>query len=266
MFLASALPGVLVAQAPLLDHQLASAAWLDAQIPTLTAGGPSAVLILNPGMRLALTHGGTIDVVAELPFVSATPPFDPLTTSSSSTLTGNPYIGLRFTHVDRWIDIGGRLPIARPDAASRGYPDSAAIFGDFDRHEAYIPDMASASFGITQTTFGARGFGSRVGLSALIDVPVRSKSNEHVDLDANLYALFGYLAPRFAILGGVTVNALLNRKVSIYGEAVSEQALLGIIFRTPYVRPSFSIRLPLSSNLSNLTKYVLQAGVVVGKP
>ena len=255
------------AQAPLMDHQLGSAVWFDAQVPTFSGGGPSAVLLMNPGLRVALTRGGTLELVTEVPIMSATPPFSVFGNNSNATLIGNPYLGARITQGPRWYDFGVRLPFARANVASGNYPDTAGIFGDFDRHEAYVPDQASITAGLTQSSFtGRRGFGTRFSLNGSVDVPVRSRSGQRTDFYANADVLIGYVNPVLAVLAGITINARLNNSQNAYGEAVSEQLVVGTILRTRYVRPMLGLRVPLSSDLSRLVKIVYQAGVTVGTP
>ena len=255
------------AQAPMMDHQLASAVWFDAQLPRFSSGGPSSVLLMNPGLRVALTKGGTLALVTEVPIMSATPPPGLLGGSSRSTVIGNPYLGARITQGPRWYDFGVRLPFARANAASGNYPDTAGIFGDFDRHEAYVPDLTAVSAGLTQSSFAPRGFGTRFSLNGNVDIPVRSRSGQRTDFYANADVLVGYVDPRLAVLAGVTINARLNNSQNAYGEAVSEQLVVGTILRfSRYVRPTLGLRVPLSSDLSRLVKIVYQAGVTIGAP
>ncbi len=254
------------AQSPLMDHQLASAVWFDAQVPNLSAGAPRSVLIMNPGLRIGITPGATWSLVAEMPFVTATSPSTILGPGTSATLPGNPYVGVRITRGPRWYDLGVRLPVAKPDSASRNYPDSAGVFGDFERHEAYEPDLAAFSAGLTQASFsGPRGFGTRFTLTGNVDVPVRTRSGQRTNLYASADILVGYLQPWLAALIGVNVNARLNNSTTIYGEAISEQLLAGVILRTRNVRPTLGLRIPLSSDLSRYTKTVFQAGLTIGR-
>ena len=61
-----------------------------------------------------------------------------------------------------------------PEAMRDLYAAAAQRWADdgLPRHEAYVPDLASLSVGLTQSSFATRGLGTRLNLTGNVDIPV----------------------------------------------------------------------------------------------
>lgn len=191
------------------------------------------------GGRLPLAPA--IRAVADVPFAHSRTRFDG-GPRETSTVLGNPYLGLEYTTRGFTVETGLRLPLNTIDSESTA--DVVGALGDFQRSESFLDEIVPISGGLTYQHRLARGaiLQGRTGVVGIFHTG---------DDDLGDEALIDY-----GVLGILPVGAA-RLGLSFYGRwnatqdegTFSDNSVhhlgLSADTRVRGVRPGISVRLPI---------------------
>ncbi|MGH7459946.1 MAG: hypothetical protein ACREMA_02820 [Longimicrobiales bacterium] len=196
----------------------------------LDISGVAVVLVghaeLRPGLRLLL----------DLPFGYA----KSRESGKSSSTIGNPYLGLQLRNGALQFDAGGRLPLASPSLAG-----AAVGAADFDRSEAYLPDLTTLSGVVRLATDQTRNFG--VAGFAGIEYSIISDA----EIENELLVVYGFEAVRSTetLRLGARLNGLLTPEIDAsFNDNSLHQLGFFADFGRGRARPGVQLRLPLDQD------------------
>ncbi|MGH7585999.1 MAG: hypothetical protein ACREMH_07110 [Gemmatimonadales bacterium] len=196
--------------------------------------------MLRAGITVPI--GATTRFVVVLPFTRAS--FEEFE-SDHTTAFGNPYVGVESGVVGGSFtaQLGVYLPLASEDALE---PAALGLIGDFDRAEAYIPNLLTPRADVQYRRLEPGGFlwGVRGGLAAW--VPTEGG-------DVELVGAYGLLAGLEK--APMRLTASLNGRLVVTAEEadLGERTFHQLGFEAAYlgasVEPYLMIRLPLDDGL-----------------
>ncbi|MFQ6113259.1 MAG: hypothetical protein ACE5NG_04115 [bacterium] len=247
------LPSLLLAQPIWVGHSLDNTVSLEIFKPDFEdINGSDNTTFLTSAifLSLRLPIAERILFVADLPFVHAGLDFRTRANVSESMI-GNPYLGLEFRRRDFpvFTEIGVRVPLA-PD---KFFPSRVGIFSDFDRLEAFLPDVVSISGMVNFKPELIRHLFLRLrtGPSLLINTDDANDSELYLVYSAVLT----YEGERFGLRGGFTGRLIFTEEGDI-GERTFLEFGLTASLTLGNVRPGGHFRLPLEDDLSEVLDFV----------
>jgi hypothetical protein len=175
---------------------------------------------------------------------------------SESTL-GNPYFGLEIAGQSSpvFAEIGIRVPFAAEDKLGAVV---TGFFTDFDRFEAFLPDLVPITGMLNYYHKEASGLAIRLrGGSSLLINHNKEKNEDATEWFLGYSAQAGYESERVSVLGGVTGRANISEGDLDFGERSIHQLGFNASVGLGNVRPGVHFRLPLDDDLKNSLDFVL---------
>ncbi|MFQ5823224.1 MAG: hypothetical protein ACE5JB_04135 [bacterium] len=202
-------------------------------------------------LSLRLPISKKVILVADIPFVHAGLDFRNRDNISESMI-GNPYLGLEFRRRDFpvFTELGLRVPLA-PD---KFFPSQVGIFSDFDRLEAFLPDVVALLGAVNYQHNIISDFVLRLraGPSLLLNTDDADDSELYL-----LYnALLSYEGKLIGIRSGFTGRLIFTDEGSI-GERTFLEFGLTASIALGNVRPGVHFRLPLEDDLTEVLDFVI---------
>jgi hypothetical protein len=199
---------------------------------------PSSVWYL--GGRLPVTP--RLRAVVDLPFSHAK--LDAIEDgATSSTVFGNPYLGVEYVATERLLlELGTRAPLNTADEAS--FADVLALLADPQRAESFMEDVVplSAAAGYVRPVSSAISVRTRGAVTAFFPIGENDSSTE----TAIDYGISGTYAAGAARLGlGVSGRWFATSDEGSFGENSLHHAGLSGDVVVRGVRPGIALRIPL---------------------
>lgn len=209
----------------------------------------STVLPISSGVRF----------VAEIPLAHFDPAFEGYDGATSKI--GNPYVGIRFGDAAR---LGGRfgvrLPLATADDGGDAAPLELAVFGDYDRIEAFMSRVLAVGLAGQMGRTAASGLVGRVVLGA--DMMVSTEGGDP-ELFAAYGAQTGYERNGTAAIVSFTGRAIVTEDLSLAERTIHQITLSGA-HRFGSLQPTLWLRIPVDGDLSELIDYAVGFSMRVG--
>ena len=259
--------GTMVISAWLSPLSQAQSFWLDQRgeklvsiellKPRLDGGGTtlasSAVFFAG---RFPIGQG--ISVAAELPLSHFG--YESSFASESHTAVGNPYVGLRMrSSSSPWqAAFGVRLPLASDENPGL----ITGLNADFDRFEAFTPELSAIQFDVNYLFEHPSGFSTSVRAAPSIMIPARESGG-----DTELF--IAYSAMGWQRHGRVRAGAGMSGRLlaSQPGLSIEERSVhqlgLSVIGTFGSVQPGLHFRLPVDEEFSRFVDYVIGMNVAV---
>ncbi len=215
----------------------------------------------------ALYVSGRLDVrenlslVADVPFAYFDADLAP-GGSVSDVAVGNPYLGLELSFADRpfWAEAGVRVPLT-PDNEAATFP---GVYSDFDRCEAFTPDVLSVMAMGNYRLEDPSGFSVRLRVGPALWVNTNPDAFED---DLELYALYSaqgwYDASRARFGAGLTGRFFVTEKDLNLSERTVHHLGLALVGKFPGVYPGLHFRLPLDEDLPDILDFAVGLSVTV---
>lgn len=208
-------------------------------------GFPSSAGFLTA--RVPLTGG--LSLAADLPFSRAGWE-DDIEGSSSSSLVGNPYLGIEWKRSDRFTtELGVRIPTGDTEDVEKLAPILVGTAGELDRMEAFVPEVlgvyAMANF---RTPLGSQGFSARFrGGPAFL-----GGDGGPDDVVVSYTGQLWYGVDRLNLGTGVTGRANVTTDDEEVDRTSHQVALAGD-YALGQFRPGLQVRLPLDKDVRDFT-------------
>ena len=205
-----------------------------------------------------IKSGSATAFIFELPWVSGTasPPSYlssslPGQTTSGSSI-GNPYIGIEFGSEDTYFfgEFGVRLPLMPENYATA----LAGSIADFDRFEAYTPNVIQVGAALNLEPSLGAGFSCRLRLGPSLHFS--SKTGRGSEDLINYSAILSYESQ------SVDAGAGILGRARVFGSSSnsSVEQLEGLLrLHIDHVHPALQLRAPLDAGLQ--TAYDLEVGL-----
>jgi len=246
------LPFLLLA-APLAAQSRPPQAGLEVLYPTFEGGGVR-VLLVTASLDLPMASWG--DFTVAVPLGHARPDAGG---AATDTRVGNIWVGLssRMTAATQF-EFGVFVPVMKH--AADDYLEGAAFLGDFDRFEAFMPDLLSIRARARSRTVSPTGLLLQGYLGATV------MKNREANTDAETFADYaggiGLVTPTLEFSTGVSGRFLLTED-GTFGERSVHQVTLAIAAASGRVRPTAWARIPLDTELNDFFNLAVGAGVRV---
>jgi hypothetical protein len=220
--------------------------------PVLKDGAnPSSADIITISTRVR--SGNTTAVTFELPWVSGTTSSSFLFESQSQSAIGNPYLGIEFESDDKQFfgEIGVRLPLMSEQSTTAAI---AGITGDFDRFEAYTPNIFQVGGALNLKPELGGGFSIRLRCGPYFDFSTRESGGSETLI--NYAAVLAFESESVGAGAGIAgrSNTAGNASNSTVGQFEGSLRL-----HVDKVHPALQLRIPLDEALQNL--YDIELGI-----
>ena len=210
--------------------------------------------------RLAVSD--KLNLVADLPFAYYDAEVSSGGGNESDATIGNPYLGLEVGRVDSpiWGELGLRVPLAPSDNLAVG----SGFYSDYDRCEAFMPDILSfvgiANYQYRHDT----GFSMRLRGGPLVLVDT---DEALADSDSEVYAIYSlqgwYDTARMRFGAGFTGRLWASESDLDFKERSVHHLGLAMAGKFRGVEPGLHFRLPLDEDLTDYMNYVFGINVTV---
>ncbi|MCI0404699.1 MAG: hypothetical protein L0209_01270, partial [candidate division Zixibacteria bacterium] len=227
--------------------------------------------------RFAFTEN--FAAVAELPFAHGgvetlefTGNFDSLgnpifaSGTESDNVLGNPYLGVEFHFPNSSfsMELGGRPPLGSLGITEEGELSSfLAFFTDYDRFEAFFPDLVFATWKVGLSHTSPTGLITRFRLGPSF---MASTAGGEPELFADYSAQGGYQGNTFTFWTGLTGRAILTEGDLSFGERTVHQFGLSGHFTAGRFIPGLLLRLPMDADLDDVLDFVFGFNVAYRLP
>ena len=189
-------------------------------------------------------------LVSELPFASFASEV-----SDSEFTYGNPYLGFMF--YDRggsyFFEGGLRFPIANEEKSSALF---LGYFTDFDRLEAYVPDLLSISLKNSFIKKNSANYllKAMAGISFWIPRGENPQDNE-VLLDYGIHT--GYDGNKVQLLGGITGRLIVTVEDADIGERTLHNFGASARYKFKKAQPGLMLRVPLDEDFGDFINLIM---------
>jgi hypothetical protein len=243
----------LSAQSIWLDRRHDQTVGLEVLIPDFKTedGGGVSGWALFLSLRAPLSD--QLRFAGELPFVHANLESGSFFfRSGSQNSFGNPYLGLEIGRQGSPVfgEIGVRAPLASEDNFGAAL---VGVITDFDRLEAFLPNVVSISGMLNFHQIGETGFALRLRGGPSLDI---NTEGEDTELLIGYSAQAGYETEAVSILGGVTGRVNMTEENADFGERSVHQIGFNASLGLGKARPGVHFRLPLDDDLKNSLDFV----------
>ena len=227
---------------------------LEWQRPSISGADLSTLSgMLRAGVTVPI--GTTTRFVAVLPYTRAS--FDEFE-NDHSTAFGNPYVGVETGAVGGSFtaQLGVYLPLASEDAFD---PAALGSIGDFDRAEAYIPNLITPRADAQYREVRESGFvwGVRGGLAAWVP----SEGGGDAELVGSYGLLAGIEQAPVRLTASFSGRLIATAEEADLGERTFHQLAFEAAYLGPGAEPYLSIRLPLDDGVSESFDHTIGLGV-----
>ncbi len=232
--------------------QMGTAVGLEVLRPSLEGAGDLSSWLFYSNARVAA--GPRLTFVFELPVATASGSGD------SETRLGNPYLGFRVSSpANVTLDFGLRPPLAKAQSFGNAVPLLVGSLTDFDRFEAFVPELLSVQIRATPRHQTPSGLLVEAHMGGTATVPTEGGETDVLG-DYGFRA--GYGGTQAEALLGITGRLLLTGDGTI-GERTLHQFTARVVFDVGGARPHFVLRFPLDDDLTDIFTYVVGAGITV---
>ncbi|HUF08470.1 MAG TPA: hypothetical protein VMO47_04060 [Rhodothermales bacterium] len=200
----------------------------------------------------------TIAGEAELPFSRYG--IDNEFVDRSDAAVGNPYLGVRIRSRSVVSRIGIRLPIAPDDKPT---PLSAGRLTDYDRFEAFLPNVLAVNASVTGQTRLSDQAILQFGGGPVLLVPTEDGGSDDTEVYAQYFLLGVFAGRTVAVKAGFTGRAILTESDLDFGERSIHQFGLGAALNNGTLRPGLHVRIPLDEDLRDSIDYVAGINLTV---
>jgi hypothetical protein len=156
------------------------------------------------------------------------------------------------------LEVGIRPPVVPEDKEAAA---GTGVLADFDRFEAFLPDVLSIPFRWNYSMQAANKvlFRSRLGTTLLVITEGDADPELYIDYSV----LSGYGHERFEIIGGLTGRLLATQGNLSAGErTVHHLGIGGNVVLGPS-RPGLRFSVPIDDELNDILNYTLTLNVAV---
>jgi hypothetical protein len=265
-------------QSPWLDQTADRAIWLEIQKPNFTdeylAGGflapplkttfATATIFLSGRFRL----GGLLTLKAELPFTNAGLKDYTFIDFFGDTVVVDGYSENQFGNPQIGVEIGAPGSRFAADFAVR-FPivddehllaSEFALFTDYDRFEAFFPDIMTFTAGANYRYAGPTGL--VINLRAGPAFMVVTEGGGDAELFGDYGAQAGFQGGRVTLLGGFTGRAIITEGDLSFSERTIQQLGLSGSYSFGNFLPGLLFRVPMDDDLGDILDFVF--GINVG--
>lgn len=190
------------------------------------------------------------------PFVSYNSDF-----SDSEFAFGNPYLGVMLNNSDQryFLEAGLRAPLASDEKLGTLF---TGVFSDYDRAEAYFPDMFSISLKNTYLEKNDSGFILKLmgGLSFWIPT---NDNNDETEILVDYSGHAGYEGSKVQVLGGITGRLITTEDDLDFIERTIHQFGVFVRYKSNKVQPGLLLKLPLDDDFNDIVNFVLGLNVLI---
>jgi hypothetical protein len=226
---------------------------LELLFPTFNDLEALSATILNLSARVPVSERARL--VLELPYATAKVDLGFFGDLSENGI-GNPYAGVELGAPDArlFTQIGARLPVTSLETVA----PAAGLLADFDRAEAFLPDIFAVTAALNYRVKSVSGLVVHLRAEPALLVP-KGDAAEEGDPEILLgYAGFlGFSAAGLSVMGGITGRAILTENSLDLEERSLNQLSLNAGVWFGNVRPAIQLRFPLDSDLKDVLSSVL---------
>ena len=198
---------------------------------------------------------------AELPV--ATYLYDDSVNTQFDGTQGNLYLGFEY-HLSGYpffAEIGVRAPLV---TKSKPLSTAVGFNSDFDRQDAFVPDVVSGLAMINYRTEAKEGFNTRLRAGGIGQVSTKKKNNR---LEKRVYILYSaqmyYMAVNLTTMAGFMGRVSTSGKMDL-DQRFTHQFAVGFDFHLDNVHPGLLVRIPISKNLSDVIGSVIDLHIDIG--
>lgn len=184
----------------------------------------------------------------------------------ASLRPGNPYIGLLIHKSGGLVSgyLGARLPLA--SEPTTGVGDLAYAVGgqsDFDRFEAFLPKVFTVRAGVELRSVSAGGLllGAKLGPTLLVSTEGGGGDNQELFADYGVQGGYEGAAVRASV--GLTGRLLATEEGGNFLERTNHFVTGVVELRRGPIRPSVLIRMPLDSEVREMTSVTVGFGLAI---
>jgi len=201
--------------------------------------------------------------LAELPYANGKldVPSGFFSNDRSQSTIANPYIGLEFfsRRQKASFELGVRLPVADE---GKGLATQAGILSDYDRFDAFFPNILTINGLVNVNSASPSGFAFRLrGGPNFWIITDSDNLGDDVELLFKYSGEFGYDTEQFGLSAGLSGLLIATESDLDLGERTSHQFIAAATVGLGNVRPGIQIRLPLDEDTG--VDYVLGANVAI---
>ena len=192
-------------------------------------------------------------VIVELPWVNGEAAENLFFATGGQSAIGNPYLGLEFESNDKEFfgEVGVRAPLMSEQSTTAAI---AGIAADFDRFEAYTPNIFQVGGALNLKPELGSGFSIRLRCGPTFDFSSRESGGSETLI--NYAALLGYESESAGFGVGIVGRANTSQNTS---NSTIDQFEGSIRLHADSFHPALQFRTPLDEGLSNL--YDLEFGI-----
>lgn len=205
-----------------------------------------------------------VALLAELPYANGkiNSPSNSFFSDRSQSAIMNPYIGLEFFPRSQKtsFEFGVRLPVADED---KSLATQAGLLSDFDRFDAFVPDILTINGLVNIKAVSPGGFALRLrgGPNFWIVTDSNTGSGDDVELLLKYAGELGYEAEQFSLSAGISGLLIATESDLDLGERTLHQFIAAATLGLGNVRPGLQFRIPLDEDTG--IDYVLGANVAI---
>jgi len=224
--------------------------------PSFKGEDETSFLSTAPTLSGRFRVGEQLLLAAELPFTYYNSEF-----TDGEFAVGNPYLGavLHNKAQSYFLEAGFRVPIASDEKY-----DGLIIgnYADYDRLEAYSPDMLSFTLKNHYLRNSDAGFVFRLmgGVSVLVPT-----NNDNLDTEAlfDYAGHAGYENATIQVLGGLTGRLLMTEEDLDFNERTVHQLGVFARYKASKVQPGLLFKVPVDDDFNDIIDFVFGLNVLV---
>lgn len=195
--------------------------------------------------RLPLTSD--LRAVADIPFAFSRIRFAEGSPRESSSVLGNPFLGVEYLRWGLVMETGLRVPLNTIDEGTTA--DLTGGLGDFQRGEAFSDDVVPVSGAVTYV-YGLPGGATLQGRTGVVGLFTTDETDNDALIDYGVLGTYPVSAARFGL--GLYGRWLATADEGSYGDnSVHHLALAGDV-QIRRVRPGVSVRIPVDGRYNDV--------------
>jgi hypothetical protein len=210
----------------------------------------------NLSGRYQVSH--KIFLVAELPFAHFNSDF-----SDSEFSIGNPYLGFVRHKAGQpyFLEVGIRAPLASDEKFNALF---VGLFTDYDKAEAYVPDLLTVSIKGTyvkkyNSNFMLRLSGGPTIWQATKDNTIEDDTEALLDYSGHV----GYDGSKVRIMGGITGRLVVTESdIDIQERTIHHFGLFGR-YKSKNVQPGLLLKIPIDEDLNDIFNFSIGVNLLV---
>jgi hypothetical protein len=171
----------------------------------------------------------------------------------SESGVGNPYIGVRVNGEQITSRVGVRIPVA---STGDGDALSVGIISDYDRFEAFLPDVASLTASIARPSRLSDQVTLSFGAGPVLTVYTKDTQGDQVELFAQYFLLSAWEGAKVQVKAGFTGRALITEGNLSFADRSIHQFGIQAGLNSGTFRPGVHFRLPIDNDLGDAIDYV----------